>query len=60
VWFRLEDLDYSTIDYCPILFSFFKEGIGGFESYFIGNQLYYRSLPAKYSAPGKNENIIFR
>jgi hypothetical protein len=53
VWFRLEDLDYSTIDYCPILFSFFKEGIGGFECYFIENQLYYRSLPAIYSPPGK-------
>lgn len=31
IWFRLENINFRKLGYCPLLFSFFKEGVGGFE-----------------------------
>ena len=52
-------MNYEVEDYVPLLFSFWKEEIGGFEAYFIENQLYYRSVVGKYSPPSKYNYLYF-
>ena len=37
--------------------SFFSQGFGGFESYFIGTKLYYRVLPPSYNHPSKYSSM---
>lgn len=49
----MEDLNYEAEDYISMLFSFVKDDVGGFEAYFIENQLYYRSVSGKYTPPSK-------
>ena len=56
VWFRLEDINYSQLKYCPLLYSFHKDQVGGFECYFVENQLYYRTLGPVYQEASEDSN----
>lgn len=43
---------------CPKLFTIHCQGSGGFEAYFLGNELYYRILPINYSEPAHGSNGV--
>jgi len=68
VWFYLEeanevmsdakDMDEYTGKTCPKLFTIHCNGSGGFETYFLGKNLYYRILANNYSEPAHGSNGV--
>lgn len=60
-WMRLEELNGNSMTQePPALFSIFWSGSGGFEAFFEGNTLYYRTLHGKnYYPPGEDRVEVF-
>ncbi len=50
--------DDYTGKVCPKLFTVHCQGSGGFEAYFLGQHLYYRTLPANYHEPTHGSNGV--
>lgn len=55
-WFRIEELNGTSFEDYPSLFTIFCSGSGGFEAYFEGNILYYKTMSGKYYKSGPDEN----
>ncbi|CAI2372614.1 unnamed protein product [Moneuplotes crassus] len=55
-WFRIEELNGTSFEDYPSLFTIFCAGSGGFEAYFEGNVLYYKTMSGKSYQSGPDDN----
>lgn len=60
IWFRVEQFNgHQTSDELSTLFSIYSNGHGGFEAYFEGNSLYYKTLSHKGYVHGPEPKAEF-
>ncbi len=58
MWFLIHENMLQDDKNLPVLFNCFVQGAGGFECYFKGKQIYFRSLGKQYNPPSKTPKFI--